>query len=78
MMIPCLLDEIENDVAILYDYKNKRAYQVTLDTQQVHEYMDMLNEAHADQLLNPIVFYDPVLEKLVSGPKDDNRFPLFY
>lgn len=78
MIIPCLLDNIETNVATLYDYKNKKEYQVILDTQQGHEYADMLDEADADQLLNPIVFYDTALEQLVSMPEDDDRFTLFY
>lgn len=78
MIIPCLLDEIENDIARLYDYKNKTEYHVALDTQQAHEYTDMLADAHVDQLLNPIVFYDTALEQLVSMPEDDDRFTLFY
>ncbi len=83
MKLACILESIDNNIATLYDFNNRKEYKVKLDEQESIIYNDMLKEAkkheiadELDETVDPIVFYNTESDKLVTT-HDENDIKLF-
>ena len=91
MIVPCFIEEVQDNVVTLYDYKNKQEYKVTLTDEDKLTYLDTANIQQEYEIprnakvkyeleyeeLDGIVFYDTEKQKLTTVP-DENDIDLFF
>lgn len=91
MIVPCFIEEIIDNEATLYDYKNKREYKVQLTDEDKLTYLNTTNIEQEYEIprnakakyeleyeeMNSIVFYDTETKKLTAIPNEDS-IDLFY
>lgn len=76
MKVACILESIAENTATLYDFNNRKEYQVKLSEQEAAIYQDMIKEAKGheinDETVDPIVFYNVESDKLVTTHDEED------